>query len=270
MGTALWDIALPDRPPGLLGRSMAGFRLRREAGPLELRTLPQPSVLLAVDVGDRPLLVEDQAGQVHRGSVATGLATESLRVRGSALELVQVRLSPLVAGSVLGVVPSELHGGVVRLDDLWGAGAERLREQLQDAPWPERFALLDQALARRHDAGPKLDPETAQAWAAIAHSQGRVRVEDLAGETGWSRKRLWSRFRAQIGLPPKRAARLARFDHAVHRLAAGLDAARVAAEVGYTDQSHLHRDVQRFAGTTPGRIVESAWLAVDEVAWPDR
>ena len=39
-------------------------------------------------------------------------------------------------------------------------------------------------------------------------SRGRVRVERLAAEVGWSRKRLWSRFRSQIGLTPKRSAQL--------------------------------------------------------------
>jgi AraC-like DNA-binding protein len=270
LGTALWDIALPTGRRRLAASSMAGFRLRREAGLLDLRTVPQPSVLLAVEFGERPLLVADRAGAVHRGSVAAGLSTEALRVRGSGLELVQVRLSPLVAGAVLGVPPSALDGGVVTLDELWGRDAERLRAQLQEASWPERFALLDAALARRHDAGPRLDPETAEAWDTIMRTRGRLRVEDLVDATGWSRKRLWSRFRTQIGLPPKRAAPLARFDLAGHRLAAGVRAARVAAEGGYADQSHLHRDVVGFAGATPGHLATSPWLEADEVAWPDR
>jgi pimeloyl-ACP methyl ester carboxylesterase len=39
-------------------------------------------------------------------------------------------------------------------------------------------------------------------------SRGQVRIEGLAAEAGWSRKRLWSRFRSKIGLTPKRAAQL--------------------------------------------------------------
>ncbi|SOE06624.1 Helix-turn-helix domain-containing protein [Streptomyces sp. Ag109_G2-15] len=95
-------------------------------------------------------------------------------------------------------------------------------------------------------------------WGQMVTNLGGVRVERLAAEVGWSRKRLWSRFRAQIGLNPKRAAQLVRFDHAAHRLAAGHSAARVAAEIGYVDQSHLHRDVMAFA----------PWLAVDESRGP--
>ncbi len=78
---------------------------------------------------------------------------------------------------------------------------------------------------------------------------------------------MWSRFRSQIGLTPKRAAQLVRFDHAAHRLAAGERAAMVAAEGGYADQSHLHRDVVAFAGVTPTDVAVAPWLAVDDVAW---
>ena len=98
-------------------------------------------------------------------------------------------------------------------------------------------------------------------------SRGQVRVERLAAETGWSRKRLWSRFRSQLGLTPKRTAQLIRFDHAAHRLAAGHSAALVAAESGYADQSHLHRDVVAFAGVTPRAVAAAPWLAVDHIAW---
>jgi hypothetical protein len=36
----------------------------------------------------------------------------------------------------------------------------------------------------------------------MIRSRGRIRVEGLAAEIGWSRKRLWSRFRSQIGIAP--------------------------------------------------------------------
>src|SRR5215472_12385854 len=75
------------------------------------------------------------------------------------------------------------------------------------------------------------------------------------------------RFRSQIGLPRKRAAQLIRFDHAAHRLAAGHSAALVAADSGYADQSHLHRDVMTFTGATPRAVAAAPWLTVDPVAW---
>ena len=116
-------------------------------------------------------------------------------VRGENFECVQVRLSPVIARAVLGVSPADLDGAVVALDDLWGRQASRIREQLGEvSSWQDRFALTDALLARRHEAGPPVDPEVAWAWHRIVVSRGLVRVDGLAAEVGWSRKRLWSRF----------------------------------------------------------------------------
>ncbi len=175
----------------------------------------------------------------------------------------------MIARAILGAPPAELDGAVVPLDDLWGREAARIRERLGEVTsWQDRFALTDALLARRFQAGPPVDPEVAWAWRRIVVSHGLARVEGLAEEVGWSRKRLWSRFRSQLGLPPKRAEKLVRFDHAAHRLVAGEGAARVAADSGYADQSHLCRDVMAFTGATPTTVADELFLAVDDMAWP--
>jgi AraC-like DNA-binding protein len=268
----VWDVARPARPSRVAGVSMAGFR-DRGMSTVGHRAIPHPAVTLVLEFGAGPLIVDDGAGRQQRGSLVAGLGfgTAAVRVRGENFEAVQVRLSPVVARALLGVSPADLDGAVAALDDLWGRPAARIREQLSDASsWEERFALIDALLARRRQAGSPVDPEVAWAWNRIVVGRGQVRVDMLAAEVGWSRKRLWSRFHSQIGLPPKRAAKLVRFDHAAHRLAAGEDAARVAAGGGYADQSHLHRDVVAFTSATPATVASEPWLAVDDIAWPDR
>ena len=246
---------------------MAGFR-SRATDLVDLRTVPYPAITVVVDFGDGPLVVDDGSGRQQRGSVVAGLAPGNVRVRGHHIECLQMRLSPVVAHAVLGASP-ELGGTVVALDDLWGRDATRTQEQLRAAAsWDDRFAIAEAALARRHEAGRAVDREVAFVWGQMVTSRGRVRVDQLAAEVGWSRKRLWSRFRSQVGVTPKRAAQLVRFDHAAHRLAAGVSAALVAVESGYVDQSHLHRDVMAFAGVTPTAVADAPWLAVDDVAWP--
>jgi AraC-like DNA-binding protein len=261
-----WGIAVPPRPGRLPGVRMAGFS--GGAGDVvELEIVPYPEVTVFVDFGDA-LLVEDTGGRCRRGTVVTGLAPGRIRGQGRDVQCLQVRLSPVVAHAVLRGA-AELGGSVATLEDLWGRDATRLRERLvAAASWPERFALAEAAIGRRREAGRAADPEVAFAWRRMAASRGRVRVDGLAAEVGWSRQRLWSRFRAQLGLTPKRAARLIRFDHAAHRLYAGRAAAAVAAETGYADQSHLHRDVLAFTGTTPTAVASARWLDVDDVAWP--
>jgi AraC-like DNA-binding protein len=228
--------------------------------------IPYPAVTIFIDLGDG-VLVEHARGQEQLGSLAIGLAPSGVRARGRDIECLQVRLSPLAAHAVLGAA-AELGETVMALDDLWGRDAVRTREQLRSVrSWDERFEIAEAALARGHQEGRAADPEVAFAWGRLVTSRGCLRVDQLAAEAGWSRKRLWSRFRSQIGLTPKCAAQLIRFDHAAHRLAAGHGAALVAAEGGYSDQSHLHRDVKAFAGVTPAAVAAAPWLAVDDVAW---
>lgn len=267
-GAALWDVACPQRPSRVAGVTMAGFRVRELDA---LRMVPHPAVTLLLEFGVGSPVLDCAAGQ-QRGSMVAGPGFGSggaVRAWGENVECVQVRLSPVIARAVLGASPADLDGAVVSLGDLWGREASRIREQLRSVPsWQDRFALTDALLARRYEAGPPVEPEVAWAWHRIIGSRGLARVDGLAAEVGWSRKRLWSRFRSQLGLPPKRAVRLARFDHAAHRLVAGEGAAQVAADAGYADQSHLHRDVRAFTGATPATVAGELFLAVDDIAWP--
>ncbi|AXB43327.1 helix-turn-helix domain-containing protein [Amycolatopsis albispora] len=267
----LWDIARPKRPGRVPGVAMAGFGDRGRTPP-GLRLIPHPAVTLLLVLGGT-IAAEDTAGRQCRGSFATGLGFgDHFRVRhAEGFECLQVRLSPVVAHAVLGPAAAELTEAVP-LDALWGRESARLSEQLSAlASWDDRFAWTDAWLARRCAAAvrsrARVAPEVAWAWHRIVAGRGLVRIERLAADLGWSRKRLWSRFQAQLGRPPKHAAKLVRFDHAVHRLVAGQAAAGVAAEGGYADQSHLHRDVVAFTSRTPATVVDEPFLAIDDLAW---
>ncbi|MET8168810.1 helix-turn-helix domain-containing protein [Streptomyces sp. NPDC005329] len=244
---------------------MAGFRQRVPTA-VDIAMVAHPSVTLLIDLSDDEGLVYDRQGRQGRGSVVIGLAPGKLRTSGLVGECLQIRLQPGVAAALLGS-SAGVSGGVESLADVWGRDAERIEERLRTAgSWDERFALAADVVRRRIGDGLRVDPEVAHVWRRTVAGSGRVRIDGLAE---WSRKRLWARFRAQLGVTPKRAAQLVRFDRAAHLLAAGLAPAGVAAESGYVDQSHLHRDVKAFTGLTPTAIAAAPWLAIDDVAWPD-
>ena len=149
-----------------------------------------------------------------------------------------------------------------------GGVCTELRARAVAAPgWPERFALLDEILLRvmaQARPGPHTAPEVGWAWRQLLASGGTLRITDLAAETGWSGRYLTSRFRTEIGLTPKAAARVIRFDRARHLLArqAAADAAGngyhladLAVACGYFDQAHLAREFRSLAGCPP-----SQWL----------
>lgn len=261
------DVAVPRPSDRLPGISMAGFRQRVPAF-VDIAMIAHPSVMLIVDLSEAGGIVYDDGGRQQRGSFVAGLLPGQLRAGGWSGECLQIRLSPVVATAVLGA-SAELAGTVAALEDVWVRDAGQVQERLRAATsWDERFAIAAEVLGRRLAARPSVDPEVAYAWSRTVTSRGRIRVDGLADEVGWDRKRLWSRFRSQIGLTPKRAARLVRFDHAAHLLAAGHAVASVAAQSGYVDQSHLHREARAIAGVTPTAVANAPWLAIDDVAWP--
>ncbi|MEU7754711.1 helix-turn-helix domain-containing protein [Micromonospora sp. NPDC049171] len=130
-------------------------------------------------------------------------------------EGVELLLTPLTARRLLGLPLNELTNRAVGVGQLPGRWLDRLRGRLAEAPgWPQRFALLDSALAGRLAASPPVDARLDWAWRWLVASGGREGVGVLADELGWSRRHLAARFRQEIGLPPKMVARLLRFQQA--------------------------------------------------------
>jgi AraC-like DNA-binding protein len=246
---------------------MAGFR-QNVPGLVDIAMIAHPSVTLVVDLteGGRYRLRRPRAAVARQ--LRRRAPPGQLRAGGWRGECLQIRLSPIAASAALGA-SAELTGIVAALEDVWGRDAGQFADRLRVAmSWDERFSIAADVLGRRLDARPSAEPEVAYTWRRTLTSRGRVRVDGLADEVGWSRKRLWSRFQSQLGITPKRAAQLVRFDHAAHLLAAGHRAASVAADSGYADQSHLHREVKAITGLTPSVVAASPWLAIDDVAWP--
>ncbi len=166
---------------------------------------------------------------------------------------IDLKLTPLGAFRLLGRPLSELGGGCVPLDELFGPAAGELVHRVRaTGEWDERFDLLEAFLLRRLAGAPDVDPAVAWAWERLCRTAGRARIETVAGELGASRRYLSGRFSQQLGVTPKTAARLLRFADVRRRMeAAPTRWAQIAADAGYSDQSHLNREFRQFAGTTP-------------------
>ena len=61
-------------------------------------------------------------------------------------------------------------------------------------------------------------PEVDRAWERLVASAGAAPIARVADEVGWSHKHLIARFKRQVGLRPKTAARLVRFERVLGRL----------------------------------------------------
>ncbi|HEY7596628.1 MAG TPA: helix-turn-helix domain-containing protein [Actinophytocola sp.] len=174
---------------------------------------------------------------------------------GCAPRYLQIDLSPLGAYQVFGVPADHLTGRLVDLHDVLGADARRLGERVRDLPrWTDRFDLLDRFFLARLRAAPAVSAEVRFAWRRLTETAGTVAIGEICREIGWSHKHLITRFRQQVGLTPKRAARITRFEHLLSRLArerSRPDWDQLAATAGYADQAHMIRDFRQFFGTSP-------------------
>lgn len=235
------------------------------------RGLPSRHVTLIISLAG-PVRMRGAGGPVRLQALAGGLHTAPVLIDQDRTQAgVQLELDPLGVRTLLGVSAAELCGEVA---DLAEFGLGELPGRLEEAPgWAERFAILDDVFAARAVEPAGATPEVGEAWRRLRGTAGTVRVAQLADEIGWSRRHFGERFREEIGLAPKQAARVLRFERAGRLLRAGghRDLARVAAEAGFYDQAHLSNEWRALAGCTPRTwIAEELPFLQDPGGGPDR
>ncbi len=270
-------------PAAPLRRYVAWYTGYRQRGlpPARHRGLPSPYLTLIFTL-DEPLTIaaHPDPGQPpgEFGTLLGGLhSTPALITHAGAQSGIQVALRPLGARALLGLPAGELAGLDVPADAVLGGVCAELRDRVRAAAgWPERFAVLDEILLRMTGGPGAVAPEVSWAWQQLLRAGGTVPVAALAAGTGWSGRHLAGRFRAEIGLTPKAAARVIRFDRArkllVRELAAGCDDYRLAdlaVACGYFDQAHLAREFRALAGCPPSRWLAEEFRNVQAGAWPD-
>lgn len=174
------------------------------------------------------------------------------------MEAVEITFTPWAAHRFFGESMADLTDTVVEAGDLLGRRIQHLGDQLSHAPdGPARFQVLDRALLEWTAAAPaSLTPDSGvlKAWGLLHRSFGTMAIRDIAEQVRCSTRRLETAFRRQIGVSPKRLARIIRLNRAIHLLGGGTSLVDTALACGYYDQPHLVRDFKALTGTTPGRF----------------
>jgi AraC-like DNA-binding protein len=144
---------------------------------------------------------------------------------------------------------SEFRDQIVSLEDAWGESGRSLRERLLAAPTPAaKFRVFEDLLLDHFKPG--LDRGIEYAIGAL---RGGVPVSQVASRLGLLPRTLARRFSAEVGITPKRfgcVQRLQRVLSAI-RHSSQPDWCTIAAEHGFTDQSHLIHDFRNLAHITP-------------------
>jgi AraC-like DNA-binding protein len=157
-----------------------------------------------------------------------------------------VRFRPGGASQLLGVPAQELTDRVVPAADL----------ALQDLACFSTLPAIERAILQRERGG--TDALVDQAACLLDASPD---VGAAATRLGVSPRQLERRFKARVGMSPKRFARIRRFQRVFHTMEGGTGWVDAALAGGYYDQAHLIRDFQDFAGEAPTHL-----LAGDELA----
>jgi AraC-like DNA-binding protein len=206
--------------------------------------LPNGGLQLLVNL-DRDELGSSAAGadRLTRGAALQGPQSGPVVVEPEQQRaVVWVAFHTAGAGPFAGVPLGAVRERLVGLGDLWGRDGAVLRERLLEAA----AAGGPQACLR------ELEAALAEVVAPERAPDPAVRM--AADGVGWTTRRLSAGFAAQVGLSPKRYARIRRFQRLLARVNGdpeSPDWALLAAEVGYHDQAHLIHEFRALAGMTP-------------------
>jgi len=225
------------------------------------RVFPTGVVELIVQLDERYGDVDADSVRLTPATCITGIQTGPMVVEAppGRCRVLGVRFHPPGAWAVFGLSLSDLTNLTTDLCDVSGAVAGELAERCSDAGDSEsrvRAAIqwLCEMLTRLTPAL-QPDPVVHRVAMRIAGAAGAVRIDALRAECGIDTRRLATLFRQQVGVTPKRFARIHRFRRALELLhGVPLPMAQIAFAAGYYDQSHMVNELNELSGLTPGQL----------------
>lgn len=168
--------------------------------------------------------------------------------------MIGIRFLPGHAAAFLGIPADALTDRMIPLNDirridLSGIDPDILRNNPESLAGTIEERLLHAGAARRADARAQL------AVSRFINHRGSLSVETAAEALGLTRRHLERLFLAEVGVTPKRFARIMRFRHARRVITAhpARSLTDIALEAGYYDQAHLYREFREFSGAAPGK-----------------
>jgi AraC-like DNA-binding protein len=236
-----------------LVRSVWVQQVSPDAGPYRHRNIPHGGAEVVWRTGTTPLIVGPR----------TRPAVEVLAAGTTVLGL---RLLPGAATALFGVPGRELVDLSVDAAKLLGTPAVTLADRTQGAGCDDALIALQHLVAGRLADATGPDPLVEAAVRMLLPGRHQV-VRPLTKSLSISERQLRRRCRDATGLPPKALHRILRFQGFLAMAqfamsqgrpptADGLDL--LAADAGYSDQSHLTRECVRLAGLPPGAFLGNA------------
>jgi AraC-like DNA-binding protein len=191
--------------------------------------------------------------------VAVGPWTDPFAVRFAAgTNILGARLHPGRAPGLLGLPAMELLNQSAPLRALWRASRCDQFDRISEAGVAQRATALSEALLSDRKQFAPYDATVAEGIRWLARNpQGKV--QQLSQVLGISSRQLQRRFSEAVGYSPKTFHSVLRFQRLL-RIAGQRkqSLSDLAAGAGYSDQSHMNREVRRFSHGQPTTLLLSA------------
>ena len=234
-------------------------RANAHAGAEREHAIPTGEMHLVIRLSPAPIRLfrddDDLEGQSYGHAIVAGpRAAFHVKDVSSPVHAVGVQLHPAAATALFGATAEHLAGRHVPLDDLWGANAATLRDELATADDDAvRLDVLERVLAQRLPRVQGVHPAVAL---ALARFRAGRDVGAVVEESGYSHRTLLEVFRRTMGLAPKQYSRVLRMRRVLRRIG-NAPWADLAVDAGYSDQPHFVREFRAIAGVTPTEYVRA-------------
>jgi len=237
------------------------------------RVFPNGRVELLVNMGEPYRMIEGRGSEWLTTGCVSGMQSGPVVLEQPPRQKVLgVRLRPVGAYAVLAEPMCEVSGLMVDLEDVFRSAARELVARCQDAATPDDcLRIATRWVSDRVQKAREATPEIAWSAACIERTGGGISIAELRRETGFSKTRLASTFRDQIGLAPKLYARVVRFRRLLRMLQDGqAPLAEAALSAAYYDQPHMTSEFRMLGGITPREFLAGRHPVGDGSSVADR
>lgn len=238
------------------------FAQRTVTGVLEAQPMPAfLETIIHFDFGDLPTVRSAKGGvESGRALALVGPHTHAgtgLRFEGS-IDSFAIFLQPAALWSLFRVPTGAVTETHYDAEDVLGAPVAELWHVLAETPdLADRIRAAETFLLQSANFEPE-ETATTVAASLLARRGGRIAIHDLASRMHVSVRELERSFLREMGIAPKRFARVARFQAALDARVGRPDRSwlDIAIDSGYHDQMHLVHEFQSLCGLSPTLIVE--------------
>jgi AraC-like DNA-binding protein len=169
-----------------------------------------------------------------------------------------LKFSPVASAEILRCDPKDIPTQPVLDDKLLPHLLAGVSEQLSKCEtFEDAVRVYTERLEGLEIPKAKIDKNVARAIEIIREKKGEVKIAEIAESLEIGRRQLERRFRKCSGITPKQLARTYRLRAtAINLLEKDMNWANRAAEMGFSDQSHLSHELETLTGRSPKSFKE--------------